>query len=113
MMQVVTILLVKVGTSIMIKNGRMSARAAEMIMSQRRSAARHGDAASGAYGRREMCFSNASADGSVLVVLVGEVAPLRAMRPPSSRSWASSVSVVEMRKGFAVALGRDADVEVM
>lgn len=59
-----------------------------------------------------MCFSK-SVVGSEVVGLVGDEAPLRAMRPPSSRSWASSVSVVEIRKGFSVAEGRAVEVEVM
>lgn len=108
---VVAILLAKVGTSIMIKKGSRSAMAAEMTESQRRRSVRQGDTSLGAYGRRVMCFSN-SADGSE-AVLVGEVAPLRAIKPPSSRSWASRLSVVEMRKGLLEVEVRVPAVELM
>jgi len=86
--------------------------AAEMMASQRRRAARQGETSSGAYGRRVMCFSN-SAEGSEAVVLVGEEAPLRAIRPPSSRSCASRVSVVAMRKGLFDVDEREEAVEVI
>jgi hypothetical protein len=58
-----------------------------------------------------MCFSKA-AEGSE-AVLEGEEAPLRAMRPPSSRSWASRESVVAMRKGLFVVEERRWVVELM
>ena len=109
---VVAILLANVGTSIMIRNGSRRAMAAEMTASQRRSVARQGETSSGAYGRRVMCFSKAAAEGSE-AVLEGEEAPLRAIRPPSSRSWASRVSVVAMRKGLFVVDVRREAVELM
>lgn len=85
--------------------------AAEMTDSQRRRSVRHGDTSLGAYGRRVICFSN-SAEGSE-AVLEGEAAPLRAIKPPSSRSWASRLSVVEIRKGLLEVDERLAAVELM
>ena len=114
MPHVVAILLTKLGTSIIIRNGSSSAIAEEIIANQRRSAPRQGERGSGAYGRRAMCFSKSTELGSLLALEdEGDTPPLRAMRPPSSRSWASRRSVVEIRKGLLVGLGREAAVEVM
>lgn len=56
-----------------------------------------------------------SFSGSVEVGEEGFVGPpRRAIRPPSSRSWASSGSVVEIRKGLVVGeVPRAEDVETM